>query len=51
MVIGCSPSSACILVGGTLTITMDAAAVNVSWSAPRTRGYPGWQATVDWSAG
>lgn len=51
MVIGCSPSSACILVGETLTITADSLAVNVSWSAPRTRGFPGWQATVDWSAG
>lgn len=50
MVIGCSPSSACILVGEALTITAHAAAVNVSWSATRTHGYPGWQATVDWSA-
>ncbi len=50
MVIGCSPSSACILDGATLTITPDAAAVNVSWSAPRTRGNLGWLATVDWSA-
>lgn len=49
MVIGCSPSSACILVGEALTITSDAAAVSVSWSAPRTRGYPDWRATVDWS--
>lgn len=49
MVIGCSPSSACILAGRTLTITADAAVVNVSWSAPRTRGYPDWQATVEWS--
>lgn len=49
MVIGCSPSSACSLAGGMLTITADAAVVNVSWSAPRTRGYPAWQASVDWS--
>lgn len=49
MVIGCSPSSACSLAGGMLTITADAAVVNVSWSAPRTRGYPAWQASVDWT--
>lgn len=50
MVIGCSPSAACILDGGTLTIGADAETVNVSWSAPRTRGHLGWQSTVDWSA-
>jgi hypothetical protein len=50
MVIGCSPSAACILDGGTLTIGADAEAVNISWSARRTRRHLGWQATVDWSA-
>jgi hypothetical protein len=50
MIIGCSPSAACSLDGGTLTIEPDAAAVNVSWSAPRTRGYLDWQASVDWAA-
>lgn len=50
MVLLCSPSTACDLAGGTLTIGPNATSVSVSWSAPAARGHRAWQASTEWYA-